>query len=138
MGKFLEEPDRPAPRRGNFVAKRRVQEAEKFEEQFDQPREDPRADRGECGLQELSRLRVPREGASITRRNIVLLSMMPWRARSFRRTRIAGPTPPATRLDKLRPWDSAVDPLNRPALKPFERSRLHGDAHAEDFRSTRS
>jgi oligoendopeptidase F len=23
-------------------------------------------------------------------------------------------------LDKLRPWDTAVDPLNRPALKPFE------------------
>src|SRR5205807_2244775 len=24
-------------------------------------------------------------------------------------------------LDSLRPWDSAVDPLNRPPLRPFEK-----------------
>ncbi len=34
-------------------------------------------------------------------------------------------------LDKLRPWDSAVDPLNRPALKPFEQVEEMGDTDLE-------
>ena len=37
----------------------------------------------------------------------------------------------------LRPWDLAVDPLNRPPLRPFEQVDRHGVQHAENFRSAR-
>ena len=40
---------------------------------------------------------------------------------------------PPSNSDNLRPWDLAVDPLNRPPLKPFAAGRRDGFAHAEHF-----
>ena len=40
-------------------------------------------------------------------------------------------------LEKLRPWDLAVDPLNRPPLQAVRAGGRNGFAHAEDFRPAR-
>jgi oligoendopeptidase F len=122
MGKFLEEPDRPLRQEAwELVAKRRLQEREKFEEQFDQ-------------LVNL-RQQIAKIAGFANYRDYMFrakgrFDYTPQHCFDFHDA-VANEVVPALRelqaqrrqqlgLDKLRPWDTAVDPLNRPALKPFE------------------
>ena len=123
MGKFLEEPDRPLRQEAwELVAKRRVVEREKFEDQFDQ-------------LVNLRQQIAKNAGFKNYRdyafRRMGRFDYTPQHCFDFHAA-VASEVVPAVRelqsqrrkqlgLDKLRPWDSAVDPLNRPALKPFEK-----------------
>lgn len=121
MGKFLEEPDRPLRQEvWELVAQRRLQEREKFEEQFDQ-------------LVNL-RQQIAKNAGFTNYRDYMFrakgrFDYTPQHCFDFHDA-VANEVVPALRelqaqrrqqlgLDKLRPWDTAVDPLNRPALKPF-------------------
>ncbi len=123
MGKVLEEPDRPLRQEAwELVAKRRLQECEKFEDQFDQLvklREQIAANAGFKNYREYAFRAKGR------------FDYTPQHCFDFHDA-VASEVVPAVRelqahrrqqlgLHKLRPWDSAVDPLNRPALKPFEK-----------------
>jgi oligoendopeptidase F len=123
MGKFLEEPDRPLRQEAwELVAKRRVQEREKFEDQFDQLvklREQIAANAGFKNYRDYAfRLKgrfdyTPEDCAKF--HEAVASEVMPAvRELQAQRRQQLG-------LEKLRPWDLSVDPLNRPALKPFEK-----------------
>jgi oligoendopeptidase F len=126
MGRYLEEPDRALRQEAwELVAKRRLQEAEKFEDIFDQ----------------LVKLRhqVARNAGFKNYRDYAFCRLgrfdyTPQDCTHFRDA-IAREIVPAVRelqadrcrqlgLDKLHPghlhpWDLAVDPQNRPPLKPF-------------------
>lgn len=121
MGRYLEEPDRALREEAwRLVAQRRLQEADKFEENF--------------------------EALLVLREQIARNAGFPnYRAYAFRANRRFDYTPedclkfhaaveteimPVVRLlqaerkrqlgvASLRPWDAAVDPLNRPPLRPF-------------------
>ena len=123
MGKFLEEPDRPLRQEAwELVAKRRVLEREKFEDQFDQLVNLRQQIAKNAGFKNYRDYAFRRMG----RFDYTLQHCFDFHAA------VASEVVPAVRelqtqrrkqlsLDKLRPWDSAVDPLNRPALKPFEK-----------------
>lgn len=123
MGKFLEEPDRPLRQEAwELVAKRRVQEAEKFEEQFDQLVKIREQIAANAGFKNYRDYAFRAKGR---------FDYTPQHCFAFHDA-VASEVVPVVRelqaqrrqqlgLDKLRPWDSAVDPLNRPALKPFEK-----------------
>lgn len=121
MGRYLEEPDRALREEAwRLVAQRRLQEADKFEENF--------------------------EALLVLREKIARNAGFPnYRAYAFRAKGRFDYTPedclkfhaaveteimPVVRLlqaerkrqlgvDSVRPWDTAVDPLNRPPLRPF-------------------
>lgn len=121
MGRYLEEPDRALREEAwRLVAQRRLQEADKFEENF--------------------------EALLALREKIARNAGFPnYRAYAFRAKGRFDYTPedclkfhaaveteimPVVRLlqaerkrqlgvDSVRPWDTAVDPLNRPPLRPF-------------------
>lgn len=123
MGKFLEEPDRPLRREvWELVGKRRLQERDQFEEQFDQLvklREQMAANAGFQNYRDYAfRLKgrfdyTPEDCVKF--HDAVASEVMPvLRELQAQRRRQLG-------LEKLRPWDLAVDPMNRPALKPFEK-----------------
>lgn len=123
MGKFLEEPDRPLRQEAwELVAKRRLQEVEKFEEQFDQLvkiREQIAANAGFNNYRDYAFRAKGRFDYSPQHcfdfHDAVASEVFPAvRELQAKRRQQLG-------LAKLRPWDSAVDPLNRPALKPFEK-----------------
>jgi oligoendopeptidase F len=121
MGRYLEEPDRALRQEAwELVAKRRLQDADKCEEIFDQ-------------LISL-RTQIARNAGFKNYRDFVFRKMgrfdyTPDDCAKFhdaiekeimsvvrelqlqRRAQL--------KLEKLRPWDLAVDPLNRPPLKPF-------------------
>ncbi len=122
MGKFLEEPDRALRQEAwELVAKRRLEECEKIEDQFDQ----------------LVKLReqIARNAGFANYRDYAFrakgrFDYTPQHCFDFHEA-VANEVVPVLRelqtkrrqqlgLDQLRPWDTAVDPLNRPALKPFE------------------
>jgi oligoendopeptidase F len=121
MGRYLEEPDRALRQEAwEVVARRRLQDAEKCEEIFDQliqlrikiaknaGCENYRdyAFRQKCRFDY-----TPRECAQF--HDAVETEIIPAvRAIQNERKRQMG-------LDTLRPWDLAVDPQNRPPLKPF-------------------
>jgi oligoendopeptidase F len=123
MGKFLEEPDRALRQEAwELVAKRRLQEREQFEELFDQLvklREQIAANAGFKNYRDYAfRLKgrfdyTPEDCADF--HDAVASEVVPAirELQAHRRQQL--------RLAKLRPWDSAVDPLNRPPLKPFEK-----------------
>jgi oligoendopeptidase F len=122
MGKLLEEPDRPLRQEAwEVVAKRRLQEAEKFEDQFDQLVNLRQKIAANAGFKNYRDYAFRAKGR---------FDYTPQHCFDFHDA-VAGEVVPAVRelqaqrrqqlgLDKLRPWDNAVDPLNRPALKPFE------------------
>ena len=122
MGKFLEEPDRPLRQEAwELVAKRRMQEAEQFEEQFDQLVRIRGKIAENAGFENYRDYAFRAKGR---------FDYTPQHCFDFHDA-VASEVVPAARelqaqrrlqlgLDPLRPWDSAVDPLNRPALKPFE------------------
>ena len=126
MGRHLEEPDRALRQEvWELVAKRRLQEAEKFEDIFDrliELREQIGRNAGFKNYRDYAFRRLgrfdytPEDCARFN--NAVAREVMPVvRELQAARRRQLG-------LDKLhpghlRPWDLAVDPQNRPPLKPF-------------------
>jgi len=126
MGRFLEEPDRALRQEvWELVAKRRLQAAEKFDEIFDQLIELRERIGRNAGFKNYRDYAFRRLGrfdytpADCARFNdAVAREVMPVvRELHADRRRQLG-------LDKLhpghlRPWDLAVDPQNRPPLKPF-------------------
>jgi oligoendopeptidase F len=123
MGKYLEEPDRPLRQEAwELVAKRRLQDREQFEDQFEQLvelRGQIAANAGfpnyrDYAFRKLGRFDyTPEECAKF--HDAVEREVMPAvrQLQAQRRQQLG--------LEKLRPWDLAVDPQNRPALRPFER-----------------
>jgi oligoendopeptidase F len=122
MGRHLEEPDRPLRQEAwELVARRRLQEAENFDNIFEQLlklREQIAANAGFPNyLQYSFRSRgrfdyTPEDCRKF--HDAVEKEVMPLvRQLHADRRRHLG-------LASLRPWDLAVDPLNRPSLRPFE------------------
>lgn len=122
MGKLLEDPDRALREEvWKLVTYRRLQERETFEEQFDgvwHLRERMAANAGfdnyrDYAFRKLGRFDyTPAECAQY--HDAVASEVVPLlrELQARRRTQLG--------LETLRPWDTAVDPLNRPPLKPFE------------------
>jgi len=122
MARYLEEPERALRQEAwELVANRRLQEVEKFEEIFDQLvkiREQIAANAGFPNyLQYAFRARhrfdyTPEDCRRF--HDAVEQEVMPVlrELQADRRRQL--------NLPALRPWDLAVDPLNRPALRPFE------------------
>ena len=123
MARYLEEPDRGLRQEAwELVANRRLQEAEKFEELFEQLlnlREQIAANAGfknyrDYAFRARGRFDYTAEDCLQFHRSIeqevmpVLDSLQAERRRQLQ-------------LEALRPWDLAVDPLNRPPLRPFEK-----------------
>ncbi len=123
MGKFLEEPDRALRQEvWELVAKRRLQERDKFEDQFDELlklRERTAANAGFKNYRDYAFRRMGRFDYTPKHcfdfHDAVERAVMPAvrEQQAQRRSQLG--------LDALKPWDMSVDPLNRPALKPFEK-----------------
>jgi oligoendopeptidase F len=122
MGRYLEEPDRALRQEAwNLVSGRRLQEAGTFEDIFDQLlslRERIARNAGfenyrDYAFRRLGRFDyTPADCARFHR--AVETEVMPV-VRELQAERVK-----LLKLERLRPWDLAADPLNRPALKPFE------------------
>ena len=122
MGRYLEEPDRALRQEAwEIVAKRRLQEADKFDDIFD--------------AQIKVRQQIARNGGFENYRDYAFRKMgrfdyTPDDCAKFHDAVEKEIVPivrelPAQRrgqlkLEKLHPWDLSVDPLNRPPLKPFQ------------------
>jgi len=121
MGRYLEEPDRPLRQEAwELVARRRLQEAEKFDGIFDRMLELRAQIAQNAGFGNYRDYAFRRLGRfdytpDDCRRfhDAVEQEVMPV-VRELQAQRRA-----QLKLEKLRPWDLAVDPLNRPPLKPF-------------------
>ena len=123
MGKFLEEPDRALRQEAwELVARLRLQERGRFDEQFDQLlnlRERIAKNAGfenyrAYAFRRLGRFDYTPEDCARFH-DVVAKEVIPAvRELQAERRRQLG-------LDPLRPWDLAVDPFNRPPLRPFER-----------------
>lgn len=122
MGKYLEEPDRPLRQEvWELVAKRRLLEREKFEDQFDQLvklRTQIAANAGfknyrDYAFRRMGRFDYTPEDCVKFHDAVADVVMPALRELQAERRQQLG-------LDRLRPWDLSVDPLNRPPLKPFE------------------
>lgn len=122
MGKLLEDPDRVLREEAwKLVTYRRLQEREAFDEQFEglwKLREQMAANAGfanyrDYAFRKLGRFDyTPAECAQY--HDAVASEVVPvLRELQARRREQLG-------LQTLRPWDTAVDPLNRPPLKPFD------------------
>jgi oligoendopeptidase F len=123
MGRYLEETDRSLRQEAwELVAKRRLQEADKFEGIFDklvQLRELIAKNAGfsnyrDYAFRKLGRFDYTPEDC-IRFHEAVEKEIMPvvQELQAKRRSQLG--------VDTLRPWDSAVDALNRPPLRPFEK-----------------
>jgi oligoendopeptidase F len=122
MGRYLEEPDRPLRQDAwELVANRRLQEAGKFEEIFDalvKLREQMAQNAGYANYRDYAFRKLCRfdyaPADCVAFHQAVEQEIMPvLRELQAERKRQLG-------MDALRPWDLAVDPLNRPPLRPFE------------------
>jgi len=122
MGRYLEEPDRPLREEAwELVAKRRLQEAEKFEGIFDQLlklREQIARNAGFENYRDFAFRKLGRfdytPAACAQFHAAVEAEIMPI-ARELQAQRRQ-----QLEVETVRPWDLAVDPLNRAALRPFE------------------
>jgi oligoendopeptidase F len=122
MGRYLEEPDRALREEAwQVVANRRLLEADKFEEIFDKLiklRQQIAKNAGFDNYRDYAFRRLGRfDYASADCEKFheaVAKEIMPVvrELQANRRKQLA--------VDALKPWDLAVDPLNRPPLKPFE------------------
>ena len=135
MGRYLEEPDRSLREEAwTLVAKRRIQEAEKFEEIFDQLvrlREEIARNAGFTNYRDYAfRARArfdytPQHcydfHTAIEREVMPLLRDLQSRRRED------------LRLPALRPWDLAVDPQNQPPLRPFDQVDMMVDRTQQIF-----
>ncbi|HWZ94941.1 MAG TPA: M3 family oligoendopeptidase [Opitutaceae bacterium] len=121
MGRYFEEPDRELRREAwELVTKRRLMETEKFDELFDQMlklRTQMARNAGFENYRDYAFRRLGRfdytpkdceafHGAVEEHLMPIMHELQAERRRQLR-------------LDALRPWDLAVDPKNRPPLKPF-------------------
>jgi oligoendopeptidase F len=123
MGKYLEEPDRALRQEAwELVTRRRLQERDKFEEQFEQLRALRERIAQNAGFDNYRDYAFRRLGrfdytpADCTKfHDAVESEIMPVvrELQGERRRQLE--------LERLRPWDMAVDPFNRPPLRPFER-----------------
>src|SRR6266516_3737355 len=122
MGRYLEETDRALRQEAwHLVANRRLQEAEKFEELFEklvQLRQQIARNAGFENYRDYAFRKMGRFDYSpddcLRFHEAVEAEVMPVvRELQAERRRQLG-------LPKLRPWDLAVDPLNRPPLRPFD------------------
>ena len=122
MGRYLEEPDRPLRQEAwESVANRRLQEVDKFEEIFDglvRLRQQIAHNAGFGNYRDYAFRKLGRFDYSpadcVRFHEAVETEIMPMvrELHAERRRNL--------RLPTLRPWDLAVDPLNRPPLRPFE------------------
>jgi oligoendopeptidase F len=122
MGRYLEEPDRALREEAwTLVAERRLREAEKFEENFDQLvrlREQIAKNAGFTNYRDYSfRARARFDYTAkdcYDFHNAIEREVMPLvRKLQSERKRLL-------KLPALRPWDLAVDPENQPPLRPFD------------------
>ncbi len=122
MGRYLEETDRALRQEAwHLVANRRLQEAEKFEEIFEklvQLRQQIARNADFDNYRDYAFRKMGRFDYSpsdcLRFHEAVEAEVMPVaRELQAERRRQLG-------LPKLRPWDLAVDPLNRPPLRPFD------------------
>ena len=123
MGRYLEEPDRALRQEAwGLVTERRLREAGKFEELFDSlvdVRQQIARNAGFPTYRDYAFRRLGRfdyTPADCERfHEAVETEVLPVlrELQADRRQRLG--------LETLRPWDLAVDPLNRPPLRPFER-----------------
>ncbi|HEX4343286.1 MAG TPA: M3 family oligoendopeptidase [Verrucomicrobiae bacterium] len=122
MGRYLEEPDRALRQEAwELVSKRRLQEADKFEEIFDeliQLRSRIAKNAGFDNYRDYAFRRLGRfdytPNECLKFHHSIETEIMPAvRVLHAQRRQDLG-------FDKLRPWDLSVDPQNRPPLKPFE------------------
>jgi oligoendopeptidase F len=121
MGRYLEEPDRPLRQEAwELVARRRLQEAEKFDGIFDRMLKLRAQIAKNAGFENYRDYAFRRLGRfdytpedCVRFHDAVEKQFMPVvrELQSERRRQL--------KLEELRPWDLAVDPLNRPPLKPF-------------------
>ena len=121
MGRYLEEPDRALRQEAwELVTKRRLQEADKFEDVFDKMLKLRVQIAKNAGFENYRDYTFRRFGRfdytpadCMQFHNAVEKYVMPVvrELQAERRRQL--------KLEKLRPWDLAVDPLNRPPLKPF-------------------
>jgi len=121
MGRYLEETDRPLRQEAwELVAKRRLQEADNFDDIFDRQialraqisKNASFENYRDYAFRRLGRFDyTPDDCAKFhdaVEKEIVPIAR---ELQAQRRQQL--------KLDSLRPWDLAVDPLNRPPLKPF-------------------
>ena len=135
MGRYLEEPDRSLREEAwTLVAKRRLQEVEKFEENFDQLlklREQIAKNAGFSNYRDYtfkarSRFDYGPEDC-VAFHDAIEKHVMPMlRELQAERRELLG-------LPALRPWDLSVDPRNLPALRPFEQVEAMVDRTQEIF-----
>jgi oligoendopeptidase F len=122
MGRYLEEPDRALRKDAwEVVANRRLLESEKFEEIFDKQVKLRQQMAKHAGFDNYRDYQFRRLGR---------FDYTPQDCEKFHDA-VANEIMPVVRelqaerrkkmnVDTLRPWDLAVDPLNRPPLKPFQ------------------
>ena len=123
MGRYLEEPDRPLRQDAwETVARRRLQEAEKCDGLFDEMLKLRARIAKHAGFENYRDYAFHRSGRFDYApedcekfHDAVERHVMPV-VRELQAERRA-----ELKLEKLRPWDLAVDPLNRPPLKPFDK-----------------
>ncbi len=121
MGRYLEEPDRALRQEAwELVAKRRLQEADKFDDILDAQiklRQQIAANAGFKNYRDYAFRRMgrfdytPDDCAKFHGATGQHVMPIVRELHGQRRAQL--------KLDKLRPWDLAVDPQNRPPLKPF-------------------
>jgi oligoendopeptidase F len=124
LARYLEETDRPLRQEAwEIVAKRRLQEADNFDDIFDQQIKLRSQIAGSAGFKNYRDYAFRRMGRfdytpedCVKFHNAVEKEIVPI-ARELQAQRRA-----QLKLERLRPWDLAVDPLNRPPLKPFIQS----------------
>ena len=122
MGRYLEEPDRPLRQEAwELVANRRLAEAEKFEDIFERLlklRQQIAWNAGfdnyrDYAFRRLCRFDYTAADCEDFHRAVQQEIMPVVKELQAERQRQLG-------VETLRPWDLAVDPLNRPPLRPFE------------------
>jgi len=139
MGRYLEENDRTLRQEAwESVAQRRLKEADKFEEQFSELlkiREQIAENAGfenylEYAFREKGRFDYGPEDC-IQFHQAIETAVMPalTELQAERRKQLK------LKLDSLRPWDLAVDPLNRAPLRPFEKAEQMSDKTQRIFDS---
>jgi len=121
MGRYLEEPDRALRQEAwELVTQRRLQEVDKFEDVFEKMLKLRTQIAKNAGFENYRDYTFRRFGRfdytpddCARFHDAVEKHVMPVarKLQAERRQQL--------KLEKLRPWDLAVDPLNRPALKPF-------------------
>ncbi|HYE32825.1 MAG TPA: M3 family oligoendopeptidase [Methylomirabilota bacterium] len=122
MGRYLEDPDRSLREEAwHLMAQRRLQERDKFEDIFDQLiklREQIARNAGFSNYRDYAfkaRGRLDYTAEDCHRFHDAIETHILPILRRLHAERVQ-----QLQLPSLRPWDLAVDPLNRPALRPFE------------------